>query len=480
MPLNRMLPDSQVTLPLDEIQGDILIGLKKNAEVFVFFEITDVVRFRQELGATIPLVTFSDRMKAVEEAKQTGAAIPVFLGLNIAFTADGLRKLHPGDNLAGLDPAFVDGAAAARQRLADRMDNWMEGYHAPIDGALLATGVDSATAANHADAIVHGLRHSIRVVRREPGLVRSGNQKGHEHFGFADGISQPGVRGLTQPGPDPDQGLPGQDLIQPGEFVFGHPDERGQVAVPRPWMRNGSYLVFRRLRQDVPAFHAYMAAVAPTTNLITPERLGAHLIGRWASGAPTVLTPVVDNLALAEDPGRNNDFEFGSNAAADIAADPHQEKCPFVSHIRKMYPREDFNDANVKAALNLSDAAFEDIKKEPDRRRIIRAGIPFGRDEDADKGLLFACYQTSITDKFEFLQITWANNPGFMFAKQTCDGQPITPGLDITIGQGSPRTAEIGGMPKVTLPDAPVFVENTGAVYLFSPSRSALVGIAAG
>src|SRR5438132_70871 len=62
--------------------------------------------------------------------------------------------------------------------------------------------------------------------------------RGHEHFGFLDGVSQPGVRGQidqTFPGmkflqqsknpDDPGQGLPGSDLVWPGEFVFGYPGQ---------------------------------------------------------------------------------------------------------------------------------------------------------------------------------------------------------------------------------------------------------------
>jgi Dyp-type peroxidase family len=451
MPHNPLLPSNQVTLPLAEIQGDVLIGLKKNAEVFVFFTINDVVRFRQELDTVFADITFSDQMKAVEDAKNAGQALPLFLGFNIAFTASGLAKLKPLDDLTTLDDAFRAGAVSRRGLLGDQAP-WLPEYDQAIDGALLVTGVDAATARNQADAIESALRHSISVVRREHGLVRTGDQKGHEHLGFEDGISQPGVEGLTAPGPKPGQGLPGQDLIKPGEFLLGHENEEGQVsAPPLAWMVNGSYLVFRRLNQDVPAFHAYMAANFAAAGMTSADQLGAHLVGRWASGAPTVMTPFVDNLALAADKMQNNDFEFG-------AEDPHQQRCPFVAHIRKMYPREDFDPP---------------LEGEPDRRRILRAGIPFGRDEDADKGLLFACYQNSIVDKFEFIQASWANNPGFMFGKTTCAGADIVPGRDITIGQGGARTASVGD-PQHILPDAPAFVTATGAVYLFTPSRTAL------
>lgn len=463
MPDNVMLSEADITLPLAEIQGDVLIGLKKNAEFFVFFAIADAAKFRTALGAIFEDITFTDQMKAVEEAKQRGEPVPVFLGLNFAFTATGLGKLHPGEDLSGLDPSFLAGAAASRAALGD-VATWLPEYEQPIDGVFLATGIDLQTATDHADAVRHTLRHSIHMVRAEPGLVRTGGQKGHEHFGFEDGISQPGVRGLTAPGSGPganrDQGLPGQDLIEPGDFLLGYPMEGGGVSpAPRPWMKNGSYLVFRRLNQDVAGFDAYLASQAPASGL-SADQLGAHLIGRWKSGAPVVITSLVDDPVLAADPTRNNDFEFGSDAAHPTQ-DPHQQKCPYVAHIRKVYPREDF-------------------PGESEKRRIIRAGIPFGRDGDADKGLLFACYQSSIVDKFEFLQTAWANNPSFMFGKTSSNNSPITPGRDIAIGQDGPRTPVVGDVPQRTLGDAPPFVTATGAVYLFSPSRSALQAIVHG
>ena len=42
-------PPSDPALPLDDIQGDILVGLTKTAEVFVFFEIMDVPAFKAAL-----------------------------------------------------------------------------------------------------------------------------------------------------------------------------------------------------------------------------------------------------------------------------------------------------------------------------------------------------------------------------------------------------------------------------------------------
>src|SRR5262249_49096119 len=137
---------------------------------------------------------------------------------------------------------------------------------------------------------------------------------GHEHFGFKDGVSQPGVRGLVSRTPKvyltprllkrPTDGSiefskPGQPLIWPGHFVLGYPfgagtdgSRQGPLPLARAWFKNGSFLVFRRLNQNVAGFWVFLAAEA--TRLagesgftgLTAERLGALLVGRWPSGAP--------------------------------------------------------------------------------------------------------------------------------------------------------------------------------------------------
>ena len=70
--------------------------------------------------------------------------------------------------------------------------------------------------------------------------------------------------------------------------------------------------------------------------------------------------------------------------------------------------------------------------------RIVRAGIPFGPEVSAaeaangrnatDRRLMFICSQTSIPNQVEFVQISWANNPGFIFNKKHPDGTPVNGG----------------------------------------------------
>jgi len=93
-------------------------------------------------------------------------------------------------------------------------------------------------------------------------------------------------------GAAPDQGLPGQDLLRPGELILGYPGQDPHDPVkpapiaplPAPWARNGTYMAFRRLEQRVPEFRNFVAANARRLG-ISAGLLAARMVGRWRSGA---------------------------------------------------------------------------------------------------------------------------------------------------------------------------------------------------
>src|ERR1700680_144190 len=78
---------------------------------------------------------------------------------------------------------------------------------------------------------------------QQDGAVLPGSRHGHEHFGFKDGISQPGVIGFDPPDPanrNQVLGKPGTLLIETGEFILGYPghDNPNGRAVPF-WIFDG-------------------------------------------------------------------------------------------------------------------------------------------------------------------------------------------------------------------------------------------------
>jgi Dyp-type peroxidase family len=359
-------------LDLEDIQGDVPIGLQKDVEDFIFFKIIDKLALKRSLrreviGRATSARQVRQRNAAIERYKSLGRAHVPLPGLNLGFTKDGLTQLL-GPRRPTFDASFERGADHP-ETIATLHDpgrtSWLAQFVSDrIDGVFLLTGHERSLVAFHRRQLLGFLGGSIKLVYSEIGNTRPGKDRGHEHFGFLDGISQPGIRGLTpvsNPIRRPDQGLPGQDLLWPGEFVLGYPsqnpkDPRKPGPIPplaAPWARNGSYMVFRRLEQMVPEFHRFVATQAARL-AIDPELLASRMVGRWRSGAPLVLAPRDDNAWLGADAKRNNDFAY--------AADPAQRRCPYAAHIRKVSPRDDSSEE--KAAMLT--------------RRIIRAGIPFG------------------------------------------------------------------------------------------------------
>jgi Dyp-type peroxidase family len=281
-------------------------------------------------------------------------------------------------------------------------------------------------------------------------------------------------------------------MVDPGLFVLGYPGG-GPDPLPLPWMRNGSFMVFRQLQQLVPEFGAFIMSAANELG-IDSVLLGGRLIGRWKSGAPLALTPSQDDLTIASNPQQNNDFDFADDQA--------QRRCPFGAHIRKTNPLADIPENSLTP------------------RRIIRQGIPFGPEVSAaertanrtqqERGLMFVCYQTVISNQFEFVQQSWANNPKFVSdgipplvksrpaggpslsvisngtvppgGSTTADDPQVIVGFDPVIGQQqtNPRTTDEPfpnyptGRQRSTLVMTENFIVPKAGAYFFVPSISAL------
>jgi Dyp-type peroxidase family len=329
----------------------------------------------------------------------------------------------------------------------------------PVDAVLTLaatdrTTLDAAVSQEQGNAKAAGL--DVVLVQRGE-VLRDADRHSIDHFGFADGISQPGIRGFSDEVPLND-GLhisrrPGSPLIAPGEFLLGYPGERRPPTrtprpSPAPWMRNGSFQVFRRLRQDVAGWRQRMAALSGYGR--TPEDVEARAIGRRSDGRP-----------LVPSAGSHNDFDYRD--------DPQGWYTPLYAHIRKMNPR--------------NDQVFRDRS-----RKLLRRGVPFeqpidsGEADETEQGLLFNAYMTSIEDQFEFLQRRWANDPEFpastlaRFQQAAGRGRTIS-GLDPVVGDDAQVARRRFG--KRIARDIPPpalggFVTTTGALYAFAPSIPAL------
>lgn len=299
-----------------------------------------------------------------------------------------------------------------------------------------------------------------------------------EHFGFADGISQPAVRGTARV----NAGAPDANVVAAGEFLFGYRDEHGFYPVSpavkaghdpsgilpilrfrrgadgtndalRDFGRNGSFLVVRQFEQHVDDFAAYCSFAARTKAeehddpSITPEWIAAKMMGRWQDGSSLVRNP-----EHRPDRPTDNSFSYG-------VEDPQGLRCPFGAHIRRSNPRDSLGDDHATQVR---------IGK---RHRILRVGrtyeMPAGKAKKGEKGLLFMCLNADIERQYEFMQQTWVSAPSFHGLPREKD-----PAIGANEGKGRFTIPRWEG--SVVLKDMPSFVTTRGGGYFFMPGRSAL------
>ncbi len=425
-------------LELDDIQGDILGGFNTDIQALVGFTAQDGDGARRAaawLAGLSSEVSSVTRVTAEREAMK--AADSPLTWLAVALGRGLLGRVAP--ELFIRDDAFEEGMAdRAPSALGDRSDQtkWTAGASGkPIDVLM-------KIAANNEAAVRQRMAQLIDAAAAN-GLLKTYDDIGRrltndeEHFGFRDGISQPDVLGY--------QSTSG---MGPGLFLFGYPRIPGGAAPdlaidPRKLTDNGSLLVFRRLAQDVKAFHDFCEAEAARLRPQWPDMsaswLAALIVGRWPSGAPL-------RQGISADPGStippDNSFTFHGDEG---------HTCPFGAHIRKVNPRKGAGDV-------------------VDVPRMLRRGIPFGprlKDEPAaERGLLFLAYQSSIQNTFEFVTVQWMNS----------DRRP-GPGDDVLIGKpfdarSMPMPGPSGVVSVAT--SGAQWIRPTGGAYLFAPGKAAL------
>jgi len=259
--------------PLDwgDVQGDILIGLPKSVQTFVFLEIADARAFKSVLRRSIAHRATSARTARGWAERPAGpTAGAQFLGLNIAFTASGCAKLTA--RRVPPDPAFLLGACERAVRIGDAepATNWLpQFYRAPLDVVVLISG-RSLRAVDAEWKLLHNLLGgSIRVCYRANAASRPGAACDADHFG---NLARSGFC-------DPGRGGP----------VFR--DERAVIdAAPLAWMKNGSYLVFRRIEQLVPEYEDSARSAPWGRGLDAGVWQGSGLVRRGIAFGPEVST----------------------------------------------------------------------------------------------------------------------------------------------------------------------------------------------
>jgi Dyp-type peroxidase family len=413
--------------------------------------------------------------------------------LNLGFTSNGLKQLGYSEaNMHTFSREFREGMVSPhRQRLLGDYYNsdpvkWQWGGPANdrVDMILMVFGKDETTADNYFQELKQKFEPGFSVVHILDGKPLPNER---EHFGFRDGISQPVIKGSGEPS----KGF--NNDINPGEFVLGYKNEY-EVFPDSPLLvddkipgnknlladdpsgssfkdigRNGTYFVLRQLEQDVDGFWKFLKEKSKDehgkTNNDEATKIAAKMMGRWPSGSPLVNHPDKDPY-----PGMDSDF----NDFSYIKEDKDGLKCPFGSHIRRMNPRDHFEESTPGVSLKLTR-----------RHRIMRRVRSYGEDfigsaenhtPNGKVGLLFGCFNANISKQFEFLQYTWANSP--KFKKLYDDPDPII-GLigkpvDDVIEKPKHAVKQNFTIPQETvnkvITDLESFVTVKGGGYFFFPS----------
>ena len=453
-----------------QMQGLLLSGYPQLPySGFLFFSFEDAANTRAWIEQIRERIHYADTAPAENNRV-----------IQLAFSYAGLQALKLNyQTLKGFSREFQEGMAGSehRQRILGDTGNsapekwsWGGPENPEIHVVVLLYANSSSTLDElRQDELKLATSHHLCEVHK---LDAAPLPESKEHFGFRDGISQPKIRGVSS-SEDP------LHLVNAGEFILGHVNERDDVtfspivnkiedpdkllpeitAESNDFGRNGSYLVFRQLGQDV---HGFWSCVQSASDGNNPEVLASKMVGRWPGGAPLVEAPKSDDATLAT----SNSFRFHRQ-------DVDGMRCPLGSHIRRTNPRDSL----------APKPGTEDSLEINRRHRLLRRGRAYGKplvpsmkaedvlareDDGSDRGLHFLCLGANISRQFEFVQSTWVNNPKF-------DG--LYAETDPIIGS-RPANADLFTCPaepvRKRYHQLPRFVEVRGGGYFFMPSRAAL------
>jgi Dyp-type peroxidase family len=444
-------------LDLADIQGDILqaYGNDYVHTSYVFLAVGEAAAGRGWL---------SDRLEHITTAVRWGGSKPQST-FNVALTRTGLEAL--GVSKAVVETFSDEFCQGMGQRASELGD---------VNGSS-PTHWDSGLGTGAAHILVtikalgpEALATELRVLRTsaaQVGLTIVHEEHAHmastirEHFGFADGFSQPAIEGVNE-NLTAGEGVPEANGWRPlalGEFVLGYEDEESRSDPQRrlpsapadPLGRNGTYMVWRKLKEDVARFRRAIRDARRVYAGGDEATLMAKVVGRWQNGAPLVTAPEGPPAQFDPTAPGTNDFRYRT-------VDPDGLRCPLGAHIRRSNPRD---------ALGFDG-------KLSFRHRIIRRGMPYGpelpagvyEDDGQERGLVFVCFNASLSRQFESIQRQWLN-----------DGNSFHLGQDSDYFIGGSGKMTIQGKPPFFLAQGP-FVTTRGGEYLFAPGITALAAVA--
>jgi Dyp-type peroxidase family len=443
-----------------DIQGFVLRGYNMPFARYLFLHLQDAASARNFVLQLIPHITTGQHW---DNGKPQSTA-------NIAFTHRGLTALElPDATLLTFPVEFQQGMKKRAAILGDTGRNdpqqWEELWRENSVHAWIGINAQSPEALDARTSRIQALMQetggaTTLASQDAAQLVIDGQITAKEHFGFTDGFGNPDYLGVAR------DSQPGQGKLTPdgkwaplatGELLLGYADEAGELPVapvPHLLASNGTFMVYRKLHQNVATFRAYLDNQA-SHYAGGKEKLASKFIGRWRDGTPVELSPDQPDPALTQDPSRSTNFSY--------AADAQGTRCPVGAHVRRVHPRD----------------AFGFNGRLINRRRITRRGLPYGRavaedqpaSDSGEHGVLFIALNASLSRQFEFVQQQWinyGNDARLGNDKDILLGSHGGHGRFVVQGDTTPTN------PPFVCSGLPDFVELRGGDYFFLPSITAL------
>lgn len=520
--------DIQYDLDLHDIQGNLVKAYGRfrfSKTRYIFYRVHGEAKGRAFVRGLWEYITTGEQWNPKQSQEKPSATT------NMAFTYSGLKHLGvPQKSLQSFPSEFVMGMKARRDILGDDGKSAPEHWdpiwqqEAPVDIWVSINGQSLEAVEERYQEICAVLStcsgtDGVEQVKGHAGpnpdyqnasaLYENGRPTAKEHFGYTDGISDPYFKGSGRNeravvgGGKPTRAAPntreGWEPLETGEFILGYRDESQEypfAPIPRLLSFNGSFIVYRKLHENVGSFNRYIDEVGKDFPG-GKEMLMAKFAGRWANGAPLALFPTqaeadefAAKLANAQEQRQTATGEEkvywneeyyklrSQMVAFKYDEDLSGARCPIGSHIRRTNPR---------GALEFGKEAFQTPGALTDRRRLLRRGAPYGEvkdptRDDGEHGIIFIAVGASIKRQFEFVQQQWINYSNDF--KLGNDKDPLLGNHGEVEGQGTGRmTIEAdpkGNRPPFFCANLPRFVETRGGDYFFLPSLTALWMIGAG
>jgi Dyp-type peroxidase family len=442
---------------LSDLQGNILKGHGRDHTVHLFLQFKpDQVQPLKEWIRNFAQNITSAQQQAEEAEVYRTTKITGKPFVNFFLSRKGYEYLQFKPFQIPGDQPFRFGMKndSIRTLLGDPViEEWDSGLQTEIHTLLLLADDDLEQLQQLANDITLQLEALAQVVHREDGFILKNEKGDHiEHFGFIDGISQPLFTKSDIQKAQMSSDFSKWDPRSPLSLVLAK-DPNGKLEDSY-----GSYLVYRKLEQDVIALLEAEKSLAKRLR-IDPELAGALMMGRFRDGTP---------LTLADKPGGDYTNNF------DYSDDKQAYKCPFHTHVRKTNPRGD------TGRVISSGESFDEALEKERNHRIARRAVSYGENDftkptSTGSGLLFLCFQADIANQFNFMQAAWSNTNNFV---------EVNVGVDPIIGQTAPDAVRNQKWPTAwgepeTIEgfDFKLWVHMKGGEYFFAPSISSLTNI---